>query len=69
MFVAKFFSINIEYYFLWYTVMFVNWYFLCKKSQLFLSASMQGLLRLFHKINHEFNNYIPLTFNLLTCTY
>lgn len=29
MFVAKFFAINIKYYYLYYTVMFVNWYFLC----------------------------------------
>ena len=30
MFVAKFFAINIKYYYLQYTVLFVNnWYFLC----------------------------------------
>ena len=29
MFVAKFFAINIKYYYLQYTVMFANWYFLC----------------------------------------
>ena len=49
--------------------MFVTWYFVYVKEANFLkSASVQGLLRLFHKINHEFNNRIPLTFNLLTCT-
>ena len=44
MFVAKFFAINIKYYYLQYTVMFANWYFLCamkayKKPTFFICIS------------------------------
>ena len=32
MFVAKFFAVNIKYYYLQYTVMFVNWYFFVSRK-------------------------------------